>query len=234
MYQNSVFNPIFDKIARNISGKNKMKKINIKDIELNIDMTSLLELKSVNNKIIVDINGNKYINKASPKNVAIIYINESYEKKENINDIKSLSNDIFSKYKPFVSGTLCKIKPLNNWQNIIGMNTQNMLYFDHQSDGVEIFEDSILEDYGWHASALEINYRAISDFIEENCEGTLLCYDNEIQFSGFVLVDNIEVVRVQVKNFICEKTKENIKNALIELDDDDVIEALEFFNIETN
>jgi hypothetical protein len=209
-----------------------MKKINIKNIELNIDMISLLELKNVNNKIIVDINGNKYINEDSPKNAAIIFINENYEKKENTNDIKSLANDIFAKYKPSITGTVCKIKPLNNWQNIIGMNTQNMLYFDHQSDGVEIFEDSILENYGWHASALEINYRSISDFIEENCEGTLLCYDNEIQFSGFVLVDNIEEVRTQVKNFICDKTKEHINNGVVELDDDDVIEALEFFEIE--
>lgn len=207
-----------------------MKKINIKDIELNIDMISLLELKDVKNKIIIDINGTKYINEEIPKNKAIIYINEAYEKKDNSNDIKSLAKDIFEKYKPVITGTVCKIKPLNNWQKIIGMNAQNMLYFDHQSDGVEIFEDSILEDYGWHASALEINYRTISDFIEENCEGTLLCYDNEIQFNGFALVDNIEEARAQVKSFIIEKTKENIEEGLIELDDEDVIEALEFFD----
>ena len=140
-----------------------MKKINIKDIELNIDMIPLLELKNVNNKIIIDINGTKYINEEIPKNKAIIYINENYKKDENTNDIKSIAKDIFAKYKPVITGTICKIKPLNNWQKIIGMNAENMLYFDHQSDGVEIFEDSILEDYGWHASALEINYRAISD-----------------------------------------------------------------------
>lgn len=211
-----------------------MKKINIKDIELNIDMISLLELKNVNNKIIIDINGTKYINEEIPKNKAIIYINENYKKDENTNDIKSIAKDIFAKYKPVITGTICKIKPLNNWQKIIGMNAENMLYFDHQSDGVEIFEDSILEDYGWHASALEINYRAISDFIEDNCNGTLLCYDNEIQFNGFALVDNIEETRAQVKSFIIEKTKENIKDGIIELDDDDVIEALEFFKLEIN
>ncbi|KAB7887240.1 hypothetical protein [Poseidonibacter ostreae] len=211
-----------------------MKKINIKDIELNIDIISLLELKNVNNKIIIDINGTKYINEEIPKNKAIIYINENYKKDENTNDIKSIAKDIFAKYKPVITGTICKIKPLNNWQKIIGMNAENMLYFDHQSDGVEIFEDSILEDYGWHASALEINYRAISDFIEDNCNGTLLCYDNEIQFNGFALVDNIEETRAQVKSFIIEKTKENIKDGIIELDDDDVIEALEFFKLEIN
>ena len=211
-----------------------MKKINIKNIELNIDIIPLFELKNVVNKIIIDIDGNKYINEDAPINKAIIYINEKYEKKENTNDIKLMAKDIFAKYKPVISGTICKIKPLNNWQKIIGMNAQNMLYFDHQSDGVEIFEDSILEDYGWHASVLEINYRTISNFIEENCEGTFLCYDNEIQFNGFALVDNIEDTRAQVKEFIIKKTKENIKEDLIELEDEDVIEALEFFGLELN
>lgn len=211
-----------------------MKKINIKNIELNIDMISLLELKNVKNNIIIDLDGTKYINEEVPKNKAIIYSNKDYERKESITDIKSLSKDIFDKYKPIVNGTVCKIKPLNNWQKIIGMNAENMLYFDHQSDGVEIFEDKVLEDYGWHASALEINYRTISDFIEETCDGTLLCYDNEIQFNGFALIDNIEEARIQVKSFIIEKTKQNIKDGLVELDDDDVIEALEFFNLELN
>lgn len=211
-----------------------MRKINIKDVELNIDMTPFLEMKNVKNKINVDIDGNVYINEEVPKNKAIIYVNEDYEKKDDVNDIKSLSNDIFAKYKPFVTGTICKIKPVMNWQNIIGMNAQNMLYFDHQSDGVEIFEDSILEEFGWHASALEIKYRDISEFIEEHCDGVLLCYDNEIQFSGFVLIDDIVKTRTQVKEFIINKTKEYMKEEVFELDDDDVIEALEFFDIKVN
>ena len=128
-------------------------------------------------------------------------------------------------------GTSCKIKPVVNWQNIIDMNKENMLYFDHQSDGVEIFEDKTLENYGWHASDLEINYRELSEFIEENCSGTLLCYDNEIQFSGFVIVDDIEEVRTKVKEFIIEKAKKNIEDEIIDIEDDDVIEALDFFGI---
>ena len=211
-----------------------MKKINIKNIELDIDMIPLLELKNVNDKIYVDIEGKIYINEEVPKNKAIIYANDNYEKKPSINDIKTLSNDIFSKYKPVITGTTCKIKPLNNWQKIIGMNRENMLYFDHPSDGIEIFEDSILEEFGWHAVALEIEYRDISDFIEENCEGIFLCYDNEIQFNGFALVDDIQKVRTQVKEFIINKTKENIKNDEIELDEDDAIEALNFFEVKVN
>ena len=94
-----------------------------------------------------------------------------------------------------------------------------------------MFEDKILEDYGWQASALEINYREISEFIEESCEGVLLCYDNEIQFSGFVIVDDIEDVRVKVKDFIVKKAIENLENDLIDKEEDDVVEALEFFGI---
>ncbi|MGB1226723.1 MAG: hypothetical protein ACPG9K_02450 [Poseidonibacter sp.] len=114
------------------------------------------------------------------------------------------------------------------------MNRENMLYFDHPSDGIEIFEDSILEEFGWHAVALEIEYRDISDFIEEYCDGVFLCYDNEIQFNGFAIIEDIQKVRTQVKDFIVNKTKENIKNDEIELDEDDAIEALEFFEIEAN
>ena len=39
-------------------------------------------------------------------------------------------------------------------------------------------------------------------------------YDNEIQFSGFVIVENIEDVRVKVKDFIINKAKENIKRKI--------------------
>ena len=56
--------------------------------------------------------------------------------------------------------------------------------------------------------------RQISEFIEESCDGVLLCYDNEIQFSGFVIVENIEDVRVKVKDFIINKAKENIKEKI--------------------
>lgn len=208
-----------------------MKKINIKNIELNIDITQILNLCNTKNTFFIDIDGNVITNEADTKNKAIIFKSDSSKKLSSLLDAKALANEVFSSYKPSIVGTICKIKPLQNWQNIIGLNTSSMLYFDHQSDGVELFEDKTLEDYGWQASALDINYRAISDFIEDNCEGTLLCYDNEIQFSGFVIADDINDVQKQVKEFIINQTKENIKNDLIEVDDEDVIEALEYFGI---
>lgn len=208
-----------------------MRKINIKDLELNIDITQILNLYASKSEIIIDVDGNIYKNLDETKKKAIIYKNSNAQNLSPVLDAKTTATMLFSDYKPTLVGTICKIKPVVNWQNIINMNKENMLYFDHQSDGVEIFEDKVLENYGWHASDLEINYREISEFIEDNCSGTLLCYDNEIQFSGFVIVEDLEEVRTKVKEFIIEKTKENIENEIIDIEDDDVIEALEFFGI---
>lgn len=208
-----------------------MRKINIKDLELTIDITQILNLLASKSKIIIDVDGNIYKNSDETKKKAVIFKNENPLDISAILDAKAIASKLFADYKATILGTSCKIKPVVNWQNIIDMNKENMLYFDHQSDGVEIFEDKTLENYGWHASDLEINYRELSEFIEENCSGTLLCYDNEIQFSGFVIVDDIEEVRTKVKEFIIEKAKKNIEDEIIDIEDDDVIEALDFFGI---
>lgn len=208
-----------------------MKKINIKDLELNIDITHILNLYASKTPIIIDVDGNVYTKLEEVIKKAVIFKNLEIKQLSAMLDAKAIASALLADYKPTISGTICKIKPVSNWQNIIDMNKENMLYFDHQSDGVELFEDKELEDYGWNASALDINYREISEFIEENCDGVLLCYDNEIQFSGFVIVENIEEVRGKVKEYIINKTKENIKKELIDIEDDDVIESLDFFGI---
>ena len=208
-----------------------MRKINIKDLELNIDITHILNLYASKNIIVIDVDGNIYNNLDDVKKKAVIYKNTQVQSLSSMLDAKAITSQLLADYKPNVIGAVCKIKPVSNWQNIIDMNKENMLYFDHQSDGVELFEDKILEDYGWNASALEINYRAISEFIEEACDGILLCYDNEIQFSGFVIVESIDDTRAKVKEFIIKKAKENIAQGIVDLEDDDVIEALEFFGI---
>ena len=208
-----------------------MRKINIKDLEINIDITHILNLYASENSIIIDVDGNVYTKLEEVKKKAVIYKNMNVSQLSSMLDAKAIASQLFADYKPTITGTICKIKPVSHWQNIIDLNKENMLYFDHQSDGVELFEDKELEDYGWNASALDINYREISEFIEEFCEGVLLCYDNEIQFSGFIIVDDVNDVKIKVKKYIINKTKENIKEQTIDIEDDDVIEALEFFGI---
>ena len=208
-----------------------MKKINIKDLELNIDITQILNLHSSKAPIIIDVDGNIYNNENDVKKKAVIFKQITPKQISSMLDAKAIASTLFTDYKPNIIGTICKIKPVSNWQNIIDMNKDNMLYFDHQSDGVEMFEDKVLEDYGWHASVLEINYREISEFIEDNCEGVLLCYDNTIQFSGFVIIEDIENARLKVKDYIVNKAKQNISDGILDVEDDDVIEALDFFGI---
>lgn len=208
-----------------------MKKINIKDLELNIDITQILNLYASKSPIIIDVDGKIYNNEKDVNKKAVIYKNIDFKQMSAMLDAKTIASTLFADYKPSITGAICKIKPVANWQNIIGMNKDTMLYFDHQSDGVEMFEDKELEDYGWNASALEVNYREISEFIEESCEGVLLCYDNEIQFNGFVIVDDINEVKTKVKEFIITKAKENIEKEFLDIEDDDVIEALDFFGI---
>lgn len=208
-----------------------MKKINLKDLELNIDISQIMNLIVSKSDIYIDLDGNIFTTEENLEKNILIYKSKNKEELFTIFDAKTLAMRVFKDFKPNIIGTICKIKPVMNWQNIIELNKKSMLYFDHQSDGVEIFEDEILESFGWYANDLEINYREISEFIEESCEGVLLCYDNEIQFSGFVIVNNIEEVRLKVKDFIIKKANENIKNEIIDIEDEDVIKALEFFGI---
>lgn len=208
-----------------------MRKINIKDLELNIDITHILNLYSSKTPIIIDVDGNIYTNEKDVEKKAVIYKNIDVQQLSSMLDAKTIASTLLADYKPTLNGAICKIKPVGNWQKIIDMNKENMLYFDHQSDGVEMFEDKELEDFGWNATVLEINYREICEFIEDYCEGILLCYDNEIQFNGFVIVEDVNDVRVRVKEFIINKAKENIDNQLVDTKDEDVMEALEFFGI---
>lgn len=205
-----------------------MNKINIKDLKIKFDLSELVNIRTESN-IVVGLDSKVYINEEIKNNKIVIAKVDNF--KNQYLDLITLANHNFADYKPTVSGTICEITPLFNWNTIIDYNKDNFLYYDHQSDGVEIFEDSLMEDIGWNASPLEISYRDISEFIEDNCEGTLLFYDNGVQFNGFAIVDDIEEVREKTKMFIYNKALENIENGIVDTDDDDVIESMEFFGI---
>ncbi len=121
-----------------------------------------------------------------------------------------------------------EIEKPDEFLKLIETKQNDFLYQDHPNDGIDLFCDTKLEDMGWHAASFDfLTYRNIANFIEENCEGTLTFNDHPVGFNGFVEVDNIKDVRVQVKEFIISQIK---TNKLDEYDDDQ-LEALEFFNI---
>lgn len=211
-----------------------MNNINIKDIELNIDIIKVLNSVSTKVPFEIDITGKIYVNEIVPLTLPIIYKSTNLEINHSIMDAKTIALNIFAKdYKGEVNGSICKIKPLMAWQQIIGLNQGRMLYFDHHSDGIELFEDKELEDIGWNAVVFDISYREIAEFIESSCEGTILFYDNEIQFNGFVIVNDIKSVRNSVKDFVINKIKELSLNGDIDLEnlDEDQEESLNYFGI---
>lgn len=209
-----------------------MQNIDIKNIEINLHLPVILNALSSKHSIEIDIHGKVYINESADTLTPIVFRCDTYEESHQIMDGVIIIKQLFKDYQPRIEGTNCRIKPLIAWQSVIELNKDRMLYFDHQSDGVELFEDKELEDMGWEATALDISYRQITEHIEQQCEGFLIFYDNEISFNGFVIVHNIEQVRLSVKSFIVKKINEKIQEGLVDCDDYDTQEALEFFGVE--
>jgi tyrosine-protein phosphatase YwqE len=91
-----------------------------------------------------------------------------------------------------------------------------------------------MESIGWHASEFGITYRTLVDVLEQMCEGTLICIEQEepYQFSGLGFVNNLDEARDVLFEF-CQK---EIKKLIAENEDyredklsDDEREAAEFF-----
>ena len=128
------------------------------------------------------------------------------------------------------------IKAFSNWQELIAVNTPRASYDDTTADGVAEFSYKKLEDIGWHATEFNIHYRTLVEVLEENCEGTMLCIEQEepYQFSGLGFLSDNE----HAHKFMFEYCQNHIKN-LVETDDyfakdeldDDQLEALEFFKL---
>jgi hypothetical protein len=128
------------------------------------------------------------------------------------------------------------IKAFANWQEIIGLNTPRATYDDTTADGVDEFSTKEMENIGWHASEFNIKYRTLVDILEEKCDGTLICIEQEepYQFSGLGFVDDLENARDVLFDF-CQR---EVKRLMSEDEDyaknnlnDDELEAAEFFGI---
>ena len=67
-----------------------MKKINIKDLELNIDITQILNLYASKSPIIIDVDGKIYNNLDEVKKKAVIYKNLEFKQMPSILDARLL------------------------------------------------------------------------------------------------------------------------------------------------
>lgn len=106
------------------------------------------------------------------------------------------------------------IKASGAWQSIIGYNQKRALYDDTSGDGIAEFSDKKLEEYGWHATEFNIGYRDIVEQFEAQCEGILLCIEQEepYQFSGLGFVFDLEHARRVGFEYCVETIKEKLEN----------------------
>ncbi|MEN4046877.1 hypothetical protein MNY28_11065 [Sulfurimonas sp. NWX367] len=126
------------------------------------------------------------------------------------------------------------IKAFSNWQELIRVNTPRASYDDTTGDGVDKFADETLEEIGWNATEFDINYRTLVDILEKECEGTLLCIEQEdpYKFSGLgFLYDNTHAKKIlfsYCQNEIKKLMSEDPLYTTEKLTDDEK-EAAEYF-----
>ena len=215
-----------------------MKKFNLFKEIITVDKALLLQ--AVNSSKTFGININAEI-KYEPFNESdvLIYIGKHTPQTTSAlapSTKPSLENILGKNYQVVEDEDRVLIKAFSNWQEIIKFNTSRASYDDTTADGVSEFSNKELEDIGWHATEFHIKYRALVEHLEQMCEGTLICIEQEepYQFSGLGFLSDNE----HAKKVLFEYCQNEIKKLMSEDDDykkenltDDELEAAEFFKI---
>ena len=149
----------------------------------------------------------------------------------------SLETMLGKNYQLVVDEDRVLIKAFSNWQELISVNTPRASYDDTTGDGVAEFSNKELENIGWQATEFNINYRTMVEHLEENCEGTLLCIEQEepsYQFSGLAFFSDDSHAKEVLFNYCQSEAKKLMESdplyAKDELTDDEE-EAAEFFKL---
>jgi len=128
------------------------------------------------------------------------------------------------------------IKAFSNWQELIGVNMPRASYDDTTGDGVAEFSNKELENIGWNATEFNVNYRTLVELLEEKCEGTLLCIEQEepYQFSGLGFIQDNELAKEVLFDFCQAQAKKLMSEDPLYAKDKlnaDEEEAAEFFKL---
>jgi len=213
-----------------------MKKFNLFNEIIIVNKQELLNAINTQKEFGINIKGEIIF---SPFDNKEILIYQGAHKKQQTSalmpsKIPSINDILGDKYQVVEDDGRVLIKAFSNWQELIKVNTPRASYDDTTGDGVSEFSNKELEDIGWNATEFNITYREFVEEVEKNCEGTLLCIEQEepYQFSGLgFLYDNKEAI--DVLTAYCQK---KIKNMMLtdplyakdKLSDDEE-EAAEFF-----
>ena len=215
-----------------------MKKFNLFKEIIVVNKQSLLGAINASKSYAIDINGEiKY--EPFTENDILIYQGKHIQRPTSAltpNSAPSLEAILGKNYQVVEDEERVLIKAFSNWQEIIKLNTHRASYDDTTGDGVAEFSNKELEDIGWHATEFNINYRVLVELLEEQCEGILLCIEQEepYQFSGLGFLGNSS----HAKEILFDYCQSEIKKLMEEDEDykkenltDDELEAAEFFNL---
>ena len=140
-----------------------------------------------------------------------------------------------NKFQWLIDDDRILIKAAPNWNEIITLNKIRASYDDTTGYGVASFMDMGLQEMGWHATEFNIDYRDIVTFLEEHCEGTILCIATKEPFMfhglGF-FADNQQAKKIMyeycqtaIKKLLEEGTEFNIDTI-----NSDHADAAEYFD----
>jgi hypothetical protein len=182
-----------------------MKKFNLFDEIIVLEKESLLKAIDLNKEFAIDIDGNiKYA--PFKDDDILIYLSTP----KSTNDFSKVLGD---NYQVVEDNQRVLIKAFSNWQEIIKLNIQRASYDDTTADGIAEFSNKSLEEIGWHADEFNINYRTLVEVLEEQCEGVIICIEQEdpYQFSGLGFIKNNEEAKEVLFDFCSKKVKEKIE-----------------------
>lgn len=205
-----------------------MKKFNLFNEIIITQKPTLLQAINTSKVFGIDVNGDIKYEPFDNKDILI------YKGKPEI--VENFEKVLGKNYQLVEDEDRVLIKAFSNWQELIGVNTPRASYDDTTADGVAEFSNSNLEDIGWHATEFNIDYRTLVEVLEENCEGTILCIEQEdpYQFSGLGFLNDDEEAKKVLFNHCQNIVKDKIENdphfKRDELTDDEE-DAAQFFKI---
>jgi len=200
-----------------------MKKFNLFKEIITANTAELKEAIESGEEFAINING-EIRKKPFTANDILIYCGTPDE-------MKPLEIALGTKYQVVIDNDRVLIKAFGNWQELIAINTPQATYDDTTADGVAEFSNKDLEDIGWHATEFDIIYRELVEVLEDKCDGTVLCIEQEepFQFSGFGFVADDAQAKDILYKYCKDKIKYKIDNdsdyEIANLEDDEAFAA---------
>lgn len=215
-----------------------MKKFNLFQEIITANKSEVIKAINSNKTFCVNINGEVKYEPYDEKEILI------FSGKHTPKPLSALTpptpakiEDVFGKnYQIVEDNERILIKAFSNWQELIGLNTPRASYDDTTADGVAEFSNKDLEDIGWQATEFNVKYRDMVEHLEENCDGIVLCIEQEepYQFSGLAFLSDDEQAKEVLFTYCQSEAKKLMDSdplyAKDELNDDEE-EAAEFFKL---